>query len=161
MDGELTAEELKNIRSFKSELFNLYWERFGTFYLHVLPHPQLKIGNRGLVGEEKESGIILVFGPRAVRNVQSLETELFAELQFGYNWEAVIIPWDSVFRIYDKSQTSLVQLRMLPPVSEDKSEAKSESKAESTKKAVKERMPSEPNDGNVIRVDFGGKKNET
>ncbi len=92
MESEITLEELKNIRSFKNDLFKLYWEKFGTFYMHVLPHPQLKIGKRGLVGDEKESGIVLVFGPKAVREVQAMELELFAELQFGYNWESVNIP---------------------------------------------------------------------
>lgn len=163
MDGEITQEEIKNIRSFKSDLFTLYWEKFGTFYMHVLPHPQLKIGTRGLVGEEKESGIVLVFGPRAVREVQAMEKELFAELQFGYNWEKVVIPWDSVFRIYDKTQSSLVQLRILP-ISNESSKLGSESqepRQEPTIKAKKEAKVLDSNKDNVIRVDFGGKKNET
>ncbi|MCG9875054.1 MAG: ClpXP protease specificity-enhancing factor SspB [Leptospiraceae bacterium] len=163
MDGEITQEEIKNIRSFKSDLFTLYWEKFGTFYMHVLPHPQLKIGTRGLVGEEKESGIVLVFGPRAVREVQALEKELFAELQFGYNWEKVVIPWDSVFRIYDKAQSSLVQLRILP-ITNESSKPGSESPnahQEPTIKVKKEAKVLDSNKDNVIRVDFGGKKNET
>lgn len=164
MDGEITQEEIKNIRSFKSDLFTLYWEKFGTFYMHVLPHPDLKIGSRGLVGEEKESGIVLVFGPRAVRDVQAMEKELFAELQFGYNWEKVVIPWDSVFRIYDKAQSSLVQLRILPITNESPQIAtlQADEKSKETElKPKKEAKPLDSNKDNVIRVDFGGKKNET
>ncbi len=162
MESEITLEEIKNIRSFKNDLFKLYWERFGTFYMHVLPHPQLKIGKRGLVGDEKESGIVLVFGPKAVREVQALELELFAELQFGYNWESVTIPWDSVFRIYDKAQSSLVQLRILPFSSElSSSKSETENFEPQEVKPTKKANPKEPIKGNVIRVDFGGKKNET
>jgi hypothetical protein len=124
VDKDLSLEEIQNIRSFKSELFQLYWEKFGTFYLHVLPHPKLIIGKRGLIGEEIESGIILVFGPKAVRDVQIYEFDFFAELQFGYTWEDVTIPWDSVFRIYDKTQSSLVQMRILPILEEPASGSK-------------------------------------
>lgn len=158
MDEKITLEEIKNIRAFKIDVFNLYWERFGTFYMHILPHPKLEIGKRGLVGEEKESGIILVFGPKAVRNVHVESTELFAELQFGYNWEAVTVPWDAVFRIYDKGQSSLLQMRILPPVEDTEPDVK-KSKLTHLKKMPKEKiMKSGDEDGNIIRVDFGGKK---
>ncbi|MCC5813155.1 MAG: stringent starvation protein B [Leptospira sp.] len=156
MDENLTPEELKNIREFKTDLFTLYWERFGTFYVHILPHPRLKIGKRGLVGEEKESGIILVFGPKAVRNVHYYEAELFAELQFGYTWEDVVIPWDAIFRVYDKGQASLVQMRILPPI-EDDEHTEFKPKNSNAKKPEAKSGKSEEK-GKVIQVDFGGKK---
>lgn len=156
MDDKLTLEDIKNIREFKTDLFNLYWERFGTFYLHLLPHPKLVIGKRGLVGEEKEAGIILVFGPKAVRNVHFYDTELYAELQFGYNWEEVYIPWDAIFRIYDKGQASLVQMRILPPIEEESDDA---SKPKSIKRpGASPKTGKDEEKGKVIRVDFGGKK---
>lgn len=158
MDEKLTLEEIKNIREFKTDLFNLYWERFGTFYIHILPHPKLEIGKRGLVGDEKESGIILVFGPKAVRNVHFYELELYAELQFGYNWEEVSIPWDAVFRIYDKGQTSLVQLRILPPIGEESEIENAKQKTNSPKKPATKHSKDSDEKGKVIRVDFGGKK---
>jgi hypothetical protein len=158
MDDKITLEEIKNIRAFKVDLFNLYWERFGTFYLHVLPHAKLSIGKRGLVGEEKESGIILVFGPKAVRNVHINDIELYAELQFGYSWESITIPWDAIFRIYDKGQSSLVQLRIHSQVDEIEEAALKAKSSSPSKKSSVEKTGKKGKDGNVIQVDFGGKK---
>ncbi len=64
MDKQNLKEEILTLRKFKRSLFELYWEKFGTFYLHALPHPQLVIGKRGLVGDEREVGIVLVFGSK-------------------------------------------------------------------------------------------------
>ncbi|MCW7492457.1 ClpXP protease specificity-enhancing factor SspB [Leptospira sp. 2 VSF19] len=152
MSQNLTQEEITTLREFKRDLFNLYWERFGVFYIHVMPHPKLEIGKRGLLNAEKESGIVLVFGDKAVKVLDSKPDYLFAELQFGSAWEPTVIPWDAVFRIYDKFQNSATQLRFLqvevaPGVEE------SNTKPKVTK-------PEVTGDGNVIRVDFGGKRNE-
>lgn len=144
---KFSKEEIKNLRSFKIQIFDLFWEKFGTFYLHAIPHPNLEIGKRGLVGEEKETGIVLVFGPRAAKDIHSFEDRLYAELQFGYTWEKTTIPWDSVFRFYDKNQNSVVQMKAF--VAE---ELEKENLEESN---VSEAISVE--DGNIIHVDFGGK----
>lgn len=160
----LSPEEIQNLKEFKKELFTLYWEKFGTFYTHIIPHPSLKIGKRGLVGEEKESGIVLVFGPKAVRNLEYLDNELYCQLQFGYTWEDVYIPWDAIFRIYDKGQLSLTQMHVIPVIQEiQTSEETHKEKKKSTHAKSKSEDDSNKNKekGNVIRVDFGGKKNET
>ncbi len=157
MDEKPTPEEILNMRSFKMGLFTLYWEKFQTFYVHVMPHPELIIGNRGLVGEERESGIILVFGPRAVKDIRYREKDLFCELQFGYNWEEVFIPWDAIFRIYDKSQMSLVQMRILSTIDIDDSRFQTGSKKPGQKK-VSIDSGEESDKGKVIHIDFGGKK---
>ncbi|MFB5651362.1 ClpXP protease specificity-enhancing factor SspB [Leptospira wolffii] len=152
-------EDLQALREFKKQLFTVYWERFGTFYVHAMPHPDLKIGKRGLVGEEPESGIILVIGPRAARDIRIEEQWVYSELQFGYTWEQVFIPWDSVFRYFDKSQQTVTQMRIYlgkteepapksesPEETPDSAEADSDSKAKGTKRK-----------DNVIQVDFGSK----
>ncbi|ABZ95951.1 Hypothetical protein LBF_4127 [Leptospira biflexa serovar Patoc strain 'Patoc 1 (Ames)'] len=152
MSENLTQEEITTLREFKRDLFNLYWERFGVFYIHVMPHPKLEIGKRGLLNAEKESGIVLVFGDKAVKVLDSKPDYLFAELQFGSAWEPTMIPWDAVFRIYDKFQNSASQLRFLQVetnVNPDDSQTK-----------PKLPKPEVTGDGNVIRVDFGGKRNE-
>jgi len=146
MDEEvLTLEEIKILRKFKASLFDLYWEQFGFFYIHVLPHTELQMGGRGLVGKEKDSGVVLAFGPTACRELSSEENYLYAELQFGMKWEKLYIPWDSVFRIFDKAQNSLVQLRFIKdsPVTTEKSDKK-ETKIDP--------------DSNVIQIDFSKKK---
>ncbi|TGN14683.1 ClpXP protease specificity-enhancing factor SspB [Leptospira ilyithenensis] len=158
MSQSLSPEEITTLREFKRQLFTLYWEKFGIFYIHVMPHPKLEIGKRGLLNAEKESGIVLVFGDKAVKVLDSQPDYLFAELQFGSTWEPTILPWDAVFRIYDKFQNSASQLRFLqvdsgldePPTKDDK-------KPDLAKEPSK---PDYSEEGNVIRVDFGGKRNE-
>ena len=114
MDDEtLTREDIDLLRKFKSSIFDLYWEKYGFFYIHVLPHPDLQMGNRGLIGKEKEGGVILAFGATACKDISSEEEYLYAELQFGMKWEKLLIPWDCIFRIFDKSQNSLTQLRVV------------------------------------------------
>lgn len=152
MSENLTQEEITTLREFKRDLFNLYWERFGVFYIHVMPHPKLEIGKRGLLNAEKESGIVLVFGDKAVKVLDSKPDYLFAELQFGSTWEPTMIPWDAVFRIYDKFQNSASQLRFLQ-IETNTNPDDSQTKPKSPK-------PEVTGDGNVIRVDFGGKRNE-
>ncbi len=152
MSENLTQEEITTLREFKRDLFNLYWERFGVFYIHVMPHPKLEIGKRGLLNAEKESGIVLVFGDKAVKVLDSKADYLFAELQFGSTWEPTIIPWDAVFRIYDKFQNSATQLRFL--------QIETNANPDESQTKPKTQKPEITGDGNVIRVDFGGKRNE-
>jgi hypothetical protein len=149
MDEILSKEEVKSLREFKSRLFDLYWEKFGFFYLHVLPHQSLEIGTRGLVGKEKESGVVLAFGPSACKEISSQQDYLYAELQFGYKWEKLIIPWDCIFRIFDKPHNSITQLKVLfdHPIFDDTQ----------TEKKPQEEI-SKKQESNVISVDFTGKK---
>ncbi|HMV41359.1 MAG TPA: ClpXP protease specificity-enhancing factor SspB [Leptospiraceae bacterium] len=152
MEQDLTETEIRTLRDFKIQLFETYWEKFPTFYLHVLPHPNLEMGKRGLVGAEKESGVVLAFGSTAVRDISSQADYLYAELQFGFNWEKLIIPWDAVFRIYDKGQNSITQLRIL---TDEIDFSNSESK---TKKVEKKKET--PSESKVIEVDFTARKKE-
>ncbi|MCB1179446.1 MAG: stringent starvation protein B [Leptospiraceae bacterium] len=149
MDDLLSKEEVKTLREFKSRLFDLYWEKFGFFYIHVLPHPSLEIGTRGLVGKEKESGVVLAFGASACKEISSQQDYLYAELQFGFKWEKLIIPWDCVFRIFDKPHNSITQLRVVTdhPIFDDTPE---------DKKNKEEKAPK--SESKVIEVDFTGKK---
>ncbi|MCB1156799.1 MAG: stringent starvation protein B [Leptospiraceae bacterium] len=147
MSSKLGPEEKKYLRDFKSGVLKTYSEKFGTFYIHVIPHPNLEIGKRGLVGEEKEAGIVLVLGPQAVREIFHEQEFLYMELQFGFNWEKLIIPWDALFRVYDKSQNAITQMRVFtdelqfqPPSGKPKEEKKVESK-----------------ESKVIQVDFSRK----
>ena len=152
-DEILTQEEIILLRKFKRSLFDTYWDNAPTFYAHVLPHPSLEIGKRGLVGEEEKSGIVLAFGATACKEISSLEDYLYVELQFGYTWEKLIIPWDSIFRFYDKSQNVISQMKVLfEPL--DFSTPSSAVLA----KPVKPKKAKTKNDSNVIQVDFGAKK---
>lgn len=145
MDEQQKNDDIQALREFKSSIFDLFWEKFGTFYIHILPHPNLEVGNRGLIGNENESGIVLVFGPHAVKSISSQKEYLYAELQFGYNWEKLIIPWDCIFGIYDKNQNSVIKMRVFSDNIDF-----SEYKDDENKKENK--------DSKVIQVDFGAKR---
>ena len=107
------------------------------------------MGKRGLVGNEKESGVVLAFGSTAVRDISSQTDYLYAELQFGFTWEKLIIPWDAVFRIYDKSQNAITQLRVF---ADELDFSKSEANPKKPQKK-KDTIQSK-----VIEVDFTRKK---
>jgi hypothetical protein len=146
MDNKVSPEEKKYLREFKLKLFELYWEKFGTFFMHLTPHPNLNMGTRGLLKEEKESGLIIVIGPKAIRDVNTDKDYLYAELQFGFKWEKLVVPWDCVYRIYDKGQTSITQMRTFSE--------------ELSFQSFKEKQPEKPKaplESKVIEVDFSKK----
>ncbi len=149
MEQDLTETEIRMLRDFKIQLFDTYWEKFPTFYLHVLPHPNLEMGKRGLVGNEKESGVVLAFGSTAVRDISSQLDYLYAELQFGFSWEKLIIPWDAVFRIYDKGQNSITQLKVFADELDFSKSQSAPKKPEKKKDTIESK---------VIEVDFTRKK---
>lgn len=159
-------EDITVLRDFKKQLFSLYWERFGTFYLHAMPHPDLKIGKRGLIGDESESGIILVIGPRAARDIRIEQDWAYAELQFGYTWEQVFIPWDAVFRYFDKSQQTVSQMRIFLGKLQSSAGtgpefAETDSLPSSGEFVTESKAKGKKRKDNVIEVDFGSKtKNE-
>ncbi|EMJ96626.1 stringent starvation protein B [Leptospira alstonii] len=157
MDKRNLKEEILALRKFKRSLFDLYWDGFGTFYVHALPHNRLVIGKRGLVGEEKETGIVLVFGPKGgVRNLDAGEEWIYAELQFGYIWEEVFIPWDCIFRYFDKTQTTLTNMKVF--TTEQTEVFKELSSGEKT--ADKKEDSTKGDQSNVIQVDFGSKSKQ-
>lgn len=156
MDKQNLKEEILTLRKFKRSLFELYWEKFGTFYLHALPHPQLVIGKRGLVGDEREVGIVLVFGSKGgVKNLDPVEEWIYAKLQFGYTWEEVFIPWDCILRYFDKTQTALTNMRVFTKEQEIFKELSSGEKTVSKKKKDEEGDSSK-----VIQVNFGSKSKQ-
>lgn len=157
MNSTITQTELKELREFKSEAIELYWEKFGTFYIHIMPHPHLIIGKRGLVGEEKEQGIILVLGPKAIKDYSIDEEFMYCDLQFGYTWEKLTVPWDAIFRIYDKNQNSVTQIRFFTSLLHA-----IDQKAPKTGKTKKGKAKDTESidESNVIKIDFGGKKKE-
>ncbi|MBW0435341.1 ClpXP protease specificity-enhancing factor SspB [Leptospira yasudae] len=158
MDKQNLKEEILALRKFKRSLFDLYWDQFGTFYLQAVPHPQLVIGKRGLVGDEKESGIVLVFGPKGgVRRLDLQEEWIYAELQFGYIWEEVFIPWDCVLRYFDKTQQTLTNLKVFTTEPEILQDFRSGEKTVTTEKKEDD---TKDDKSNVIQVDFGSKSKQ-
>ena len=132
----LMKEEI--VRNHKKRLFELYWETYGIFFSHLIPHPNLKIGSRGLVENEKKNGLLLIFGETSTKNLALEEDYIYAELQFGAKWETLEIPWNCVYAFYDKEQTSVSQF-------------------ETSDKPLPTKVKKIKKIDNIIKVDFGKK----
>lgn len=70
-------------------------------YMHLMPHKGLIIGKRGLIGEEKEKGILLVFGQQSYKNLNISENFIVVDMRFSGKWETLHIPANSITTIFD------------------------------------------------------------
>jgi len=95
-------------RRLKKAILDVMFLEVETFYIHCNPHPELLIGNRGLVDKEKEEGIILVFGPYSTRHLSWDEHAIHCDMQFN-KWEHCSIPFISISRIFDKEGQVIMQ----------------------------------------------------
>jgi hypothetical protein len=107
----------------------------GRAYVQVRPSPEVSIGRRGLVGEEKDKGIVLVFNSQMKFGWD--EEGLSATLLFGTSPEKCFIPAEDIVAIYSPE----LGAQFIVSHGEGKEEGGSE----------------EPDD-NVIQVDFKKKK---
>jgi len=92
MDHE---ERLNNL---KKQIFFEFLDMAGRVLVLVKYSPDVVIGNRGFIGEEKESGIILVFNPKMKFTWD--EYGISATLVFGAAPQKCFIPAGSIEAIY-------------------------------------------------------------
>ena len=152
-------------RKLKKAILDVLFSNCDTFYIHCMQNPLLKIGKRGLIDKEKTEGIILVFGPYSTRHLSWDEKSIICEMQFG-KWEKMIIPFECIARMFDKSGQVIMQWATLvspEPVSEGSSEKTDIlSGSEKTDEAPKKKSSKSVRTKNssVIEVDFSKKKNK-
>ncbi len=142
-----TREDLKYNRSLKKSIFEVLLKETTTFYIHSKFHSSLFIGSRGLKEKEKEEGIILVFGPYSYRNLEWNEKGISCEMNFG-KWEMVFIPYESIFRIFDKAGHFIFQFITFEITGE----------VEQTEKAQSQTEDSVEDADKVIKINFQKKK---
>ena len=80
------------------------------------------------------------------------DAKFTARSQFGFSWEKLIIPWDCVFRIYDKGQNAITQLKILTDELDFSKSGETKPKKQEKKKEITE--------SKVISVDFTARKKE-
>lgn len=102
-------ELIRYNRKLKKEILNVLFRECDTFYIHCLPNPGLEIGSRGLVDKEVTEGIILVFGPYSTRTLTWDEEFIHCDMQFNTRWESVHIPYESIYRMFDREGQVLMQ----------------------------------------------------
>lgn len=136
---------IERLRQFKRATLDAMFTHCDTFYIHCQPHPELQIGRRGLVDQEKEEGIVLVFGPYSVRQLSMNDRFLLCELQFS-RWESVAIPYECIVRMFDKAGQVIMQ--WAAPGSAESAETPK------PRGAAHERGVKRASDSRVIEVDF-------
>ena len=102
-------ENLAYNRTIKKSILSQLFTLSSVFYVHCMNHPELILGRRKLSSQEQEEGIVLVFGPYSSRNLNWNDTSIVCELQFQY-WENIIIPYESIARIFDKEGQVMMNL---------------------------------------------------
>lgn len=107
-----TKEELVYNKKLKKSIFEVLLENTDTFYIHCLDHPNLKIGERGLTNLEKKEGIVFVIGPYSYKNMSWDEDYISCEMNFA-KWEVVVIPYESIFRFFDKAGHCIIQFLVI------------------------------------------------
>ncbi|MCS7204399.1 MAG: ClpXP protease specificity-enhancing factor SspB [Leptospiraceae bacterium] len=108
MDRTFTEEDLQYNRSLKKAIFEVLLEKTETFYLHCMMHSRLSTGDRKFTEKEIKEGIIFVLGPYSYRKLSWDEKGISCEMNFG-KWETVYIPYECIFRIFDKGGHFLMQ----------------------------------------------------
>jgi len=79
------------------EILNSYEK----FFIHLMPHPELIIGSRGLVGEEKKNGIVLVFSSYSYDKLSMEDDSVTVNMKFSGSWESLYIPVDAISAIFN------------------------------------------------------------
>ncbi|MBW7857035.1 MAG: stringent starvation protein B [Leptonema sp. (in: Bacteria)] len=138
--SDIIPEDLEYNRRIKRALFESLFEVCETFYVQVMPHSELVIGMRGLVGKEKEEGIVMVFGPYSARRLSWDEWGVSCDMHFN-GWEIVHIPWESITRIFDKEGQFFIQaVFMEKPTLQDATNQSQEKSGDSKSKTVKKKQ---------------------
>ncbi|WP_303852087.1 ClpXP protease specificity-enhancing factor SspB [Seleniivibrio woodruffii] len=79
------------------EILNSYEK----FFIHLMPHPDLIIGSRGLIGEEKKNGLVLVFSSYSYDKLSIDEDSITVNMKFSGSWESLYIPVDAVSAVFN------------------------------------------------------------
>jgi len=146
-------ERLNNL---KKQIFYEFLDMAGRVMVLVRYSPDVVIGNRGFIGEERESGIILVFNPKMKFSWD--EDGISTTLVFGAAPQKCFIPAGSIEAVYSPElNTQFVAAVHQQQTAKDiaGSETASEGPSAGTKKSTT--IVAEA-DKKIISVDFVHKK---
>lgn len=91
-----SAKRIGKMKKLKKTVIAEAMETFGKIYIHSIPHQNLIIGERGLINNEKNNGIVLAIGSASCSEFRMEEDFIFAKLRFNGMWEDVFIPYEAV-----------------------------------------------------------------
>lgn len=133
---------------FKKQVLELLFDFYDKFYMHVVPAGDIRIGERGFIGNESEHGLVLVFSASSYKNLRWDENALYADMRFSGKWESLVIPFKSVATVFDDPGKPNFVFKF-SMYTEKESSGKNKEKGKS---ADKSRV--ESSDGKVVKVDF-------
>jgi len=144
---------MSELADIKRDLFFRLLDDAGRVFVHVRPSMELEIGRRGLLGDELNNGITLVFNSHMKFDWGPMGIE--ATLVFGSTPEKCFIPDNAIDSIYSPE----LKVQLLMEQSEDTPGPKDKFKHgfEPSGKHHSH-APVRKGDGNVIEVDFHKKK---
>ena len=85
----------------KEKIISAAMEKANPIYVHAMPHNNLVIGNRGLVGNEVKNGIVLSIGDTSASDFSFEENGFAVRLRFAGIWHDVFVPYESICTILD------------------------------------------------------------
>lgn len=89
------------MNEFRQNVFQEILKTYEKFYVHLMPHPELIIGSRGLLGDENKNGLVLVFGPNSYDKL-SLESDcITVNMKFSGSWESLYIPLNAISAVFN------------------------------------------------------------
>ncbi|BAI80744.1 conserved hypothetical protein [Deferribacter desulfuricans SSM1] len=128
---------------FKKELLEKIIDNFEKFYIHIMPHKNLVIGNRGLIDQEKEKGLMLVFGPYSYKEFRWDDENIYVSMRFSGVWEYLIIPFESIVSVFDDplNPSFVISFRYTPEEKEVEEEKPKVEKIKENEKVIKLNFP--------------------
>ncbi len=150
-----TPELMEYNKELKKSILDDLFRKTTSFFIHCTPHPDLVLGSRGLINNEKTEGIVLIFGPYSTRNLTWDDDSIYCEMQFGTQWQQVVIPYLCISRMYDKDGQFLMHWTAYNANPADTSKKFGGPERTSRSEKLIKKKSSE---SNVISVDFGARK---
>jgi hypothetical protein len=86
---------------YKKEILDIVFNNYNKFYIHVAPLSDVVIGKRGFLDQEKDHGIVLVFGNESYKNFEWDENNIYVSMKFSGVWEELIIPFGAIQAVFD------------------------------------------------------------
>lgn len=143
---------VSNLNELKKRIFFDMLDLAGRVFILVRYSPEVVIGNRGFLPEEKEKGIVLVFNKRM--NFEWDAEGISAKLVFGAVAHECFIPLEPIMSVFSPELSAQFSVSADGPhPGKDEAPAK--------KRMAKPREKSQPHKSTgskVVRVDFNKKK---
>lgn len=143
---------MSELADIKKDLFYRLLDDAGRVFIHVRPSMELEIGRRGLLGEELNNGLTLVFNSHM--NFDWGEYGIEVTLVFGTTPEKCFIPTEAIEAVYSPE----LKVQLLLEQGEVGPDQKGKQVPGDREKPSEHKGVISKSEGNVIEVDFHRKK---